>query len=260
MTRGASAVARKTTTIDELHALLKADLADETPLRYESTRSVHWQVARLASEVTANTGEASFPHATALRINMPAVQRFRAEIGLFRDADNQAGGGRDREALLKHLIANVRRLARAEYSEQVGRALFAAIAEGLLLLAWMNFDIEPGSALTQKYFSHARQFAHRAGNRLVELTALAAMSQQAHYAGLSGEAVELAASARKGTFDSDPACIRFFDESAATPWKPILKTVCGYPADLPQTRKPGRTYGNSRNRSGKARAAARADG
>lgn len=224
MTGGASPAARKT-SIDELHALLKADLADETPLRHQSIRPVHWQVARLASAVTANAGEVPFQHASALRIDMPAVQRFRAEIGRFREADNRVGGGRDREALLKHLIANVRRLARAHYSEQVGRALFSAIAEGILLLGWMSFDVEPGSALTQKYFTHARQFAHRADNRLLVVTALAAMSQQAYYAGVPAAAVQLAATARKGTLDGDPPCIRFFDESAATPWKPILKTV-----------------------------------
>jgi hypothetical protein len=226
MTRGASPVARKT-AIDELHALLKADLADETPLRYQSIRPVHWHVARLAATVTANAGELPFQHSTALRIDMPAVRRFRAEIGRFREADNRAGGGRDRAALLRHLIANVRRLARADYSEQVGLALFSAIAEGILLLAWMSFDVEPGSALTQIYFNHARQFAHRADNRLLEVTALAAMSQQARYAGMPGEAVQLAATVRKGTMDGDPPCIRFFDESAAVPWKPILKTVCG---------------------------------
>ena len=226
MTRGASPVARKT-TIDELHALLKADLADETPLRYQSIRPVHWHVAQLASAVTANAGEVPFQHATALRIDMPAVERFRAEIGRFREGDNRTGGGRDREALIRHLIANVRRLAQADYSEQVGRALFSAIAEGMLLLGWMNFDVEPGSALTQKYFTHARQFAHRAANRLLEVTSLAAMSQQARYAGMAAEAVKLAATARKRTVDGDPACIRFFDASAAVPWKPILKTVCG---------------------------------
>lgn len=224
MTRGASPVARKT-TIDELHTLLKADLADETPLRYQSIRPVHWHVAQLASAVTANAGEVPFQHDTAQCIDMPAVERFRAEIGRFREGDNRTGG--DREALIKHLIANVRRLARADYSEQVGRALFSAIAEGMLLLGWMNFDVEPGSALTQKYFTHARQFAHRADNRLLEVTSLAAMSQQARYAGMAAEAVRLAATARKGTVDGDPACIRFFDASAAVPWKPILKTVCG---------------------------------
>ena len=226
MTGGARPVARKT-TIDELHALLKADLADETPLRYEKIRPVHWQVARLASAVTANAGEVPFQHDTALRIAMPAVQRFRTEIGRFREADNRIGGGRDREALLKHLIANVRRLARANYSEQVGRALFSAIAEGVLLLGWMSFDVAPASALTQKYFTHARQFAHRADHRLLEVTALAAMSQQAHYAGVPVAAVQLAATARKRTVDGDPPCIRFFDESAEVPWKPLLKTVCG---------------------------------
>jgi hypothetical protein len=161
---------------------------------------------------------------------MHAVERFRAETGRFAAADNRIGGGRDREALIKHLVANVKRLARGVYTEQTGRELFSAIAAAILLLAWMTFDTAPESALTQKYFTYARLLAHRADNRLLEAAVLAAMSQQARYVGVGDEAVELAAAARQGTLDGDPPCIRFFDESEAVSWKPVLKTVCGYPS------------------------------
>lgn len=229
MTRGASPAARAT-VIEALHALLKADLADKTPLRYESVRAIHWKVARLASAVTASTGEVPFQAASARRVDMHAVERFRAEIGRFAAADNRIGGGRDREALIGHLVANVKRLARGVYTEETGRELFSAIAEAILLLAWMSFDVAPESALTQKYFTYARLLAHRADNRLLEATVLAAMSQQARYVGVGDEAVELAAAARQGTLDGDPPCIRFFDESESVSWKPVLKTVCGYPS------------------------------
>lgn len=259
MTRGAGPAA-KATVIEEIHALLKADLADTTPLRYQPVRPIHWTVARLASSVTADTGEVPFRHASATRVDARAVERFRSEIGLFTAADNRAGGERDREALIRYLIVNARRLARGDYGEQVGRALFSAVAEAILLLAWMTFDVAPETMLTQKYFSHARQLAHRAGNRLLEATVLAAMSQQARLAGVAVEAVELAAAARQGTVDGDPPCIRFFDHEEPVSWKPMLKTVCGYPADPAQPLKPIRVYGNSRNRSGRSRAAAPADG
>lgn len=229
MTRGASSAA-KATTIEELHALLKADSADETPLRYQPANPVHWTVARLASAVTASSGEAPFQHSTARRVDTRAVERFRAETGRFAAADNHIGGGHDREALIRHMTATIRRLARGDYSEQVGRALFSAIAEAILLLTWMTYDVAPASALTQKYSAYARQLAHRADNRLLEAAVFAAMSRQAHYVGVASEAIELAAAARQRTLDGDPACIRFFDESKLVPWKLMLKTVCGYPA------------------------------
>lgn len=227
MARSASPAAR-VTAIEELHALLKADLADETPLRVRPANPVHWTVARLASAVTASTGEAPFQHFSTRHVDTRAVERFRAATGRLAAADNCSGGGRGREALISHMIANVKRLARGDYSEQVGRALFSAIAEAVLLLTWMTFDIAPASALTQKYSTYARQLAHRAGNRLLEAAVLAAMSQQACYVGVADEARELAAAARRRTSPGDPPCIRLFDESKPLPWKLMLKTVCGY--------------------------------
>jgi hypothetical protein len=194
MTRGVSSAARAT-VIEALHALLKADLADKTPLRYESIRAIHWTMARLASAVTASAAEVPCQPAAARHVNAAAVARFRAETGRFA-ADDGAGGGRDRDALIRHLIANVRRLARGVHSEQVGRALSAAVAEAVLLLGWLTFDVAPESALTQKYFSYARLLAHRADDRPLEAAVLAAMSHQASYLGAADEAGELAAAAR----------------------------------------------------------------
>jgi hypothetical protein len=122
--------------------------------------------------------------------------RFRAEIGRFAEADGRVGGGRDREALIRYLTANGRRLARGLGSEHAKRAFFSAMAEAILLLAWMTFDVAPGSALTQKYFTYARLLAHQAGNTRLEAAALTAMSEQARHLGIADEAVELAAVAR----------------------------------------------------------------
>jgi hypothetical protein len=216
--------------IEVLHALLKADLADRTPLRGEPIRTVHWQVARLTPSVIANPAEVPFQRASTRCVDTRAVERFRAEIERFAEADNRIGGGRDREALIRYLIANVKRLGCGNYGEEVGRALFSAIAEAILCLTWMTFDVAPESALTQRYSVHARQFARRAGNRLLGAVVLAAMSQQARYVEVASEAVELGTAARRETLDGDPPCIRFFDESKPVSWKPLLKTVCGYPS------------------------------
>jgi hypothetical protein len=150
---------------------------------------------------------------------MNAVERFRAETGRFAEADNRGGGGRDREALIRHLVANVKRLARGVYSEQTGRELFSAIAEAILLLAWMTFDVAPDSALTQKYFTYARLLAHRADNRLLEAAVLAAMSEQARYVGVGDEAVELAAAAVVIRPDATDEC-RAADEGDADRYHP----------------------------------------
>ena len=229
MTRGASHAA-KATAIEALHALLKADLAGETPLRYQPVNPVHWTVARLASAVTASTGEAPLRRSSARHVDTRAVERFRAETGRLAAAGNRGDGdgGDDREVLIRHLIANVRRLAHGDYSDQVGSALFSAIAEAILVLTWMTFDVAPASALTQRYSAYARQLAHRAGNRLLEAAVFVVMSQQARYVAIPVEAVELAAAARRRTLDGDPSCIRFFDESQPVPWKLMLMTVCGY--------------------------------
>lgn len=233
MKRGASPVARLT-VIEEIHALLKADLADETPLRYQPIRPAHWQIARLAATVTARTGEVPFQRSAATRIDGRAVERFRAEIGRFAAAGNDVGGSdasgdRGRDALIAYLIANVSRLARRGYGEQVGRALFSAIAQAMWLLACLTFDVTPETVLTQKYFGYARQLAHRADDRLLEAAVMATMSQQARHAGMARDAKELAAAARKGTSDGDPPCVRFFDESESQSWKPIVQAVCARP-------------------------------
>jgi hypothetical protein len=202
MTRSASAAARAT-VIEALHALLNADLADKTPLRHEPVRAIHWKVARLANAVTANTEVVPLQRTATRSVDMRAVARFQAEIAKFTEADNRAGAGRDRQALIRYLAANVKRLARGDYGEEVGLALFSAIAEAILLLAWLTFDIAPDSALTQKYFSYARLLAHRADNRLLEAAVLAAMSEHARHVGAAGEAAELAAAARRVSPDGD---------------------------------------------------------
>jgi hypothetical protein len=171
--------------------LLKADAADETTLRYESIRAVHWKLARLACSVTASKEEVPFQPGSARRVDIRAVERFRAEVGRFAEADDRV----DRGALIGYLTANARRLARGVGSEHSKRALFSAMGEATLLLAWMTFDVAPESALTQRYFTYARLLAHQAGNTQLEAAALTAMSEQARHAGFADEAVELAAAA-----------------------------------------------------------------
>jgi len=224
VTRGVSTAARAT-AIEQLHVLLKADLVGETSLRYESIQVIHWKVARLASSVTAHTAEVPFQHATARCVDLHAVQRFRAEIGHFLAPDSPFNDGCHRAALITYLVANIKRLARGDYSEQVGRALFAAIAEAILVLTWLTFDAAPASALTQMYSVRARELAHRGGDRLLEAAALAAMSEQARQAGFPDEAAELATAVARATVAGDPECLRLFDRSELVTWQLMLSEV-----------------------------------
>lgn len=224
MTRGANTAA-KATPIELLHVLLKADLAGETQLRHESIKPVHWRLARVASVVTADTAQVPFQHATTKCVDLRAVQRFRTEVGRFLTADSPFADGRDREALIAYLVATIKRLARGDYSEQVGRALHSAIAEAILLLAWLTFEAVPESALAQAYSVHAREFAHRGGDRLLETAALAAMSEQARYVGMADDAAELAAAVLRATVDGDPRCLKDFNGSQPVAWQQMLTEV-----------------------------------
>jgi hypothetical protein len=224
VTRGASTAA-KATAIEQLHLLLKADLAGETQLRHESIHSIHWRLARVASVVTADTAQVPFQHATTKCVDLRAVQRFRTEVGRFLTTDSLFAAGHDREALIAYLVANIRRLTRGDYSEQVGRALYSAIAEAILLLTWLTFNVAPTSALTQAYSVSARQFAHRGGDRLLETAALAAMSEQARYMGIADDAAELAAAVLRATVDGDPRCLKDFDGSQPVAWQQMLTEI-----------------------------------
>ena len=188
--------AAKATDVEQLDALLKKDLRGQTGLRHASIQVIQWMLARRASAVTIDTTQIPFQHSTTKYVDDQTVQRFRADVEQFLVPGHQSSADADRTALITYLVANIKRLARGEYSERVGWALFSGIAEATLLLTWLTFDVAPTSALTQRYSIHARELAHRGGDRLLEAAALAAMSAQARHVGLADEAANLATAAR----------------------------------------------------------------
>jgi hypothetical protein len=102
-----------------------------------------------------------------------------------------------RAGLYSHTDAS--RLLRGQYTSDVGREIFSAIAESTLLAAWMSYDSSPSSALAQRYFVQALALAQAGNDRLLGASILDGMTHQATYTGRFSEAANLARAALTGT-------------------------------------------------------------
>jgi hypothetical protein len=81
-------------------------------------------------------------------------------VDLFTRLDDQFGGGHARESLIQYLSSDGDRLLSGRYTEAIGKALFSAVAEAILLAAWMTYDSAPASGLASKCSNRSvcRQF------------------------------------------------------------------------------------------------------
>jgi hypothetical protein len=91
------------------------------------------------------------------------------------------------------------RMLNGKYNDAVGRQLFAAVGEAMMLAAWMAYDSAPSSALAQGYFVQALALAQAGNDRLLGAGILDAMSHQATFLGRYTEAATLARAALQGT-------------------------------------------------------------
>jgi transcriptional regulator with XRE-family HTH domain len=137
--------------------------------------------------------------AGGVRVGIADVERFRATIEVFRQLDDRFGGGHARAALVQYLRGDGERLLRGRYPDAVGGVLLSAVAEAVLLAAWMTYDSMPYSPQAQRYFIQALGLAQASGDRLLGAAILDAMSHQATYTGRFTEAAGLAQAARAGT-------------------------------------------------------------
>jgi transcriptional regulator with XRE-family HTH domain len=180
--------------------LWRADLADQRVLERGLITPAAWNDASLRWLIDQvgdpGTGADSLG---GVRVGMGDVQRFRATVELFSQLDDRFGGGHARQSLIQYLSTDGERLLRGRYPENVGSALFPAVAEATLLAAWMSYDATPRSPHAQRYFIQALGLAQAAGDRLLGAGILDAMSHQATYTGRFGEAANLARAARTGT-------------------------------------------------------------
>ncbi len=129
------------------------------------------------------------------------VARVRAPAELFAELDNRFGGAHARRSLIHFLDRDAAALLAGRYTDDVGRELFAAIAEASLLAAWTSYDCGL-HGLAQRYFVQALRLAQSAADRRLACSVLSAMSHQATYLGHLPEAANLARAAHSGLRDT----------------------------------------------------------
>ncbi|WP_369184244.1 regulator [Streptomyces sp. Y1] len=142
-----------------------------------------------------------------LRVGRGDIAAIRAVGDLFRALDHAYGGGHARQALVRYLESEAEPMLRGRYGEQIGRALFGAVADLTRLAGWTSFDIA-AHGLAQRYFVQALRLSQAAGDRALGGYVLVTMSQQAVHLGHGREAVQLARVAQQGVGTAVPATVQ----------------------------------------------------
>ena len=142
-----------------------------------------------------------------MRVGRGDIAAVRAVGDLFRALDQAYGGGHARQALVRYLESEAEPMLRGRYGEQIGRALFGAVADLTRLAGWTSFDIA-AHGLAQRYFVQALRLSQAAGDRVLGGYVLVTMSQQAVHLGHGREAVQLARVAQQGVGTAGPAAVQ----------------------------------------------------
>ncbi|MGW2373235.1 regulator [Kitasatospora sp. NPDC001683] len=142
-----------------------------------------------------------------LRVGRGDIAAIRAVGDLFRALDHAYGGGHARQALVRYLESEAEPMLRGRYGEQIGRALFGAVADLTRLAGWTSFDIA-AHGLAQRYFVQALRLSQAAGDRALGGYVLVTMSQQAVHLGHGREAVQLARVAQQGVGTAVPPVVQ----------------------------------------------------
>ncbi|WP_328957110.1 regulator [Kitasatospora purpeofusca] len=143
----------------------------------------------------------------ALRVGRGDIAAIRAVGDLFRALDHAYGGGHARQALVRYLESEAEPMLRGRYGEQIGRALFGAVADLTRLAGWTSFDIA-AHGLAQRYFVQSLRLSQAAGDRALGGYVLVTMSQQAVHLGHGREAVQLARVAQQGVGTAVPPTVQ----------------------------------------------------
>jgi transcriptional regulator with XRE-family HTH domain len=147
-------------------------------------------------------GEAALAKTGTRAVGQPDVDMIREMTGTFRQLDNQFGGGRLRQTMVRYLDSEIAPLLRdGRFDNATGRALLSASAEATQLAGWMAYD-NGEHAIGQRYLIQALDLAKSADDRPLGAEILAAMSHQANYLGDSTAAIELARAAGRAANDA----------------------------------------------------------
>jgi transcriptional regulator with XRE-family HTH domain len=180
-------------------ALWQADTARSQDVLSAPLDPAAWNGAALAWLL--NQPDATLPAAgTGLAVGRADVARVRASSALFAELDNRFGGAHARRSLIHFLERDAAALLTGRYTDEVGRELFAAVAEASLLAAWTSYDCGL-HGLAQRYFIQALRLAQSGADRRLACSIMSAMSHQATYLSHFPEAVNLARAAREGLRD-----------------------------------------------------------
>ncbi|MFI9272531.1 regulator [Kitasatospora sp. NPDC052896] len=172
----------------------------------------------------AGEGAARGQQRPGLRVGRGDIAAVRAVGDLFRALDQAYGGGHARQALVRYLESEAEPMLRGRYGEQIGRALFAAVADLTRLAGWTSFDIA-AHGLAQRYFVQALRLSQAAGDRVLGGYVLITMSQQAVHLGHGREAVQLARVAQQGVGTGAPTVVQALMHAAEARGHGILGDV-----------------------------------
>ncbi|MFD3355408.1 transcriptional regulator [Streptomyces fradiae] len=143
------------------------------------------------------------------QLGLSDVDRIHATTSAFRRLDNEHGGALSRLAVVGQL-QEVTHLARTcTFTEDTGRALFAAVAELASVAGWMTHDAGVhGEA--QRYLLLGLQAAKQAGRHGAGIGGhlLNCLARQANHLGHAEDALELVQAAQYGTRKLPPGRLR----------------------------------------------------
>ncbi|ANP53661.1 hypothetical protein J2Z21_009346 [Streptomyces griseochromogenes] len=175
--------------------LWRADLAEAEALVRTQPDSAAWNTAALRWLVAPPDG--ALTQAGDRAIGAMDVEMVRATADAFSMLDGKFGGGHARRALIQYLHTDVRPMLDGRYSDAVGKQLYSAVAEALLLAGWMSYD-SCLHGIAQRYFLQALRMTQAAGDRRLGGSILSAMSHQATFMGRYEDAATLARAAYTG--------------------------------------------------------------
>jgi hypothetical protein len=137
------------------------------------------------------------------RLSEQELQLLESTTVMFREWDNQCGGGLRRKAVVGQLH-EVTDLLQEPQSEDVARRLYRITADLAALAGWMSYDVglQPTA---QKYLVLALHAAKEAGDRPLGAFILSSMTRQMIHLNRPDDALELIHLAQYGSRDSATA-------------------------------------------------------
>ncbi|MFH8615120.1 hypothetical protein ACH4E8_08590 [Streptomyces sp. NPDC017979] len=144
--------------------LWRADFDGHEPLLTSDVSDAVWHEASLRWLVAPEAVVPTVAAGDGPRVGLADVAMIKSTADMFAQLDDRFGGDHARQSLIQYLSRDVAPLLSGQYTQAVGRALFAAVAEATLLAGWMSYDA-CHHGLAQRYFVHALRLAQDGDDR-----------------------------------------------------------------------------------------------